>query len=1032
MMRYTLLFLLCCFLTPVCAQDVNLYPTNGVKQQKDLYYAFTNATLHLGGSITTKGTLLVQNGRIVKVGVVLALPKGTVEYDMKGKHIYPSFVDVYSDYGQPKSKPVKYDPHPQLETKKKGAFGWNEAVKPEYNTAAHFTANEKMAKELRAIGFGSVLTHKMDGIARGTSALVSLNNGKDGTLVLNPEASTHYSFSKGSSKQRYPSSLMGAIALLRQSFCDATYYSENKKELALDQSLEAFQRNTALPQIVEANDKLTILRADTIGDEFGHQFVFKGSGDEYQRAKEIKATGGTLIVPVNFPKPYDVSDPYAARLVTLAQMKHWELAPSNPKVLADNSIDFAITTYGLKKKGDFFGNIRKAIARGWTQTDALTALTSTPASLIGAQDLVGGLGAGMLANFLITSGELFDKKTIIHSNWIQGDEFIINPMDIVDVRGTYKLKIQENDRTLIVAGTAKQPKATIEYKFVSDSVSESGDLVLDEINHKPIKVTRNKKVKGLLSVKDRQVSLTFKVADEFYSLSGTVHSKSGIWEGHGTIPDGSWAKWAAIKKSEHKEKGTTNNGSIKPDTIGIGRVTYPMMAFGWDSLPVRRQILIKDATVWTNEESGILQEKDVLIRDGKIKMIGDILDVVDPQTIVIDGKGKHVTPGIIDEHSHIAVSRGVNESGQASSAEVSIARVVNSDDINIYRQLAGGVTSSQLLHGSANPIGGQSAVIKLKWGWAPEQMKYRNMPLFIKFALGENVKQSNWGSYNNIRFPQTRMGVEQVYYDHFIRAREYDKKWTAFLNDKGNRKNSASITAPRRDLELEVLAQILKKERFITCHSYVQSEINMLMKVADSMDFRVNTFTHILEGYKVADKMKEHGAGGSSFSDWWAYKYEVRDAIPHNPSLLNQMGVVTAVNSDDAEMARRLNQEAAKGMKYGGMSEEDALKMVTLNPAKLLHIDDRVGSMKVGKDADIVVWSGHPLSVYSKAEQTIVDGYVMYDSNRDIELRKEIAAERARLVAKMLKAKLAGVPTQKVKGKKNRVHDCNVFTDDGN
>ena len=412
-MRVVLSILMCFVLVLNHAQDVNLYPTNGVKQQKDLYYAFTNATLHISGSLTTKGTLLIQNGKIVKVGAIVSLPKGTVKLDMKGKHIYPSFVDVYSNYGQPEIKQGKHDPRPQLETKKKGAFGWNEAVRPEYNTSDHFTANQKSAKELRNIGFGSVLTHRMDGIARGTSALVSLNEGKDRDLIIDPVASTHYSFTKGSSRQSYPSSLMGAIALLRQTFCDADYYSKNKNDLSLDLSLEAFQRNTSLPQIVEANDKFTILRADTIGDEFGHQFIFKGSGNEYQRAKEIKATGGAVIIPLDFPKPYDVSDAYAARLVTLAQMKHWELAASNPKILAANNIDFAITTHGLQKKTDFFGNIRKAIARGLSEADALNALTSVPARMINAQDRVGGLGVGMLANFLVCSGELFEKNTVL-------------------------------------------------------------------------------------------------------------------------------------------------------------------------------------------------------------------------------------------------------------------------------------------------------------------------------------------------------------------------------------------------------------------------------------------------------------------------------------------------------------------------------------------------------------------------------------------------------------------------------------------
>ena len=309
-------------------------------------------------------------------------------------------------------------------------------------------------------------------------------------------------------------------------------------------------------------------------------------------------------------------------------------------------------------------------------------------------------------------------------------------------------------------------------------------------------------------------------------------------------------------------------------------------------------------------------------------------------------------------------------------------------------------------------------------------MKVKNAPGFIKFALGENVKQSNWGSYNTIRFPQTRMGVEQVFYDAFINAQEYEKKWAVYNELPKKKKQEAS--APRRDLQTEAILEILNAQRFVTCHSYVQSEINMLMHVADSMKFRLNTFTHILEGYKVADKMKAHGAGGSTFSDWWAYKFEVNDAIPHNASLLNQMGIVTAINSDDAEMGRRLNQEAAKGIKYGGMTEEEALKMVTLNPAILLHVDERMGSIKVGKDADLVIWSDNPLSIYAKAEQTIIDGIVYYDWERDLKMRKEIQQERLRIITKMIEEKNGGAETQKAFKKKSQVHVCGTLSDDGN
>lgn len=451
------------------------------------------------------------------------------------------------------------------------------------------------------------------------------------------------------------------------------------------------------------------------------------------------------------------------------------------------------------------------------------------------------------------------------------------------------------------------------------------------------------------------------------------------------------------------------------------------MAYGWDSIPPPTQILIKNATVWTNEAEGILKNTDVLIRDGKIIKVGKILDVVDKTTRVIDGTGKHVTSGIIDEHSHIAISGGVNEGSHAVTAEVSIADVVNPDDINIYRQLAGGVTTSQLLHGSANPIGGRSAIIKLKWGRSAEEMKIDGADGFIKFALGENVKQSNWGEQYSIRYPQTRMGVEQVFYDAFYRARAYENAWKEYnLNAK---KSKVPIDPPRKDLQLEVLLEILNAKRFITCHSYVQSEINMLMHVADSMGFKINTFTHILEGYKVADKMKKHGVHASTFADWWAYKFEVVDAIPYNAAILASVGVITGINSDDAEMARRLNQEAAKAIKYGGMSEEEAWKLVTLNPAKMLHLDNRMGSIKIGKDADIVIWSDNPLSVYAKVEYTLIEGLIYFDAKKDLLLREYIQQERLRLIAKMITAKQSGAATQAPVKREQLMYHCETIGD---
>ena len=541
--------------------------------------------------------------------------------------------------------------------------------------------------------------------------------------------------------------------------------------------------------------------------------------------------------------------------------------------------------------------------------------------------------------------------------------------------------------------------------------------------------------KALILLNENDVTIQFNCDDDAYkgsfNLHGKIAGKGSVLEGDGTLPNGKWITWSAIRAQKESEKEIEKE--IELNTDSIAKPWLPNLAYGMDSIPKFQNIAIKNVTVWTNEQEGILNNATIFIENGKIKRVE-----IDPKKsvelakdmLIIDGKGKHLTSGIIDEHSHIAISRGVNEGGQAVTAEVSIGDVVNPDDINIYRQLSGGVTAAQLLHGSANPIGGQSALIKLKWGFSPDEMLIKDAPKFIKCALGENVKQANWGDFNTVRFPQSRMGVEQVFYDGFTRAKAYKKEWEDYQVNLG-KKGASTIFAPRKDLELEVLNEILDSKRFISCHSYVQSEINMLMHVADSMGFKINTFTHILEGYKVADKMKKHGAGGSTFSDWWAYKFEVNDAIPYNAKLMQDQGLVVAINSDDAEMGRRLNQEAAKSVKYGGMSEEEAWKMVTLNPAKLLHLDDRMGSVKIGKDADLVLWTGNPLSIESKVELTMIDGLILYNRNNNLALEERNTKERARLINKMLESNEKGEATKPFIKKGRRLYHCDTHGEEG-
>jgi imidazolonepropionase-like amidohydrolase len=947
------------------------FPVNDVANPKEDCFAFTNATIVTNAQITLQNaTLVIRKGKIEAAGTKVTVPKDAVVVDCKGKYIYPSFIDIYADYGT--ETPQKtgggggFRGQSQLLSNTKGAYGWNQAIRSENDVSKSFAVNDTKAKDLRGIGFGTVLTHQMDGISRGTGAVVTLANEKENLVMLKEKASANYSFNKGSSTQDYPTSLMGSIALLRQNFLDAQWYKTKPAGEGTNLSLQAFLDNQQLPQIFESSDKWSDLRADKIGDEFGVQFIIRAGGNEYQRISEVKATNASFIVPLNFPQAMDVADPADARFVALADLKHWELAPTNPAAFEKANINFALTANGLKETNSFFSNLRKAIQLGLSEQKALKALTETPATLIGMYDKVGSLEAGKLANFLIVSAPIFSDKSVVYQNWIQGAKYTLKEDGWKDIRGNYNLVISNIPHTLSVAGDLSKPSAEIIGADTTKvELTIKDNLVLMGINYK-------------------------KDSANAVRLSGVI-SEDG-WSGTGQTVGGKQLSWTAVKAgSQALAADTIKKKKSEPVATVGGEVTYPFNGYGFTAAPKQENILIKNTTVWTNEKEGELTNTDVLIKSGKIAAIGKNLS--DATAKIIDGSGKHLSAGIIDEHSHIANTGGLNECSQSVTAEVRVADIIDPEDIDIYRQLSGGVTSSHILHGSCNTIGGQTQLLKLRWGAGAEQMKFANWDPFIKFALGENVKRS-YSSGNN-RFPDTRMGVEEVLTDAFSRARDYEK----------------AGPGKKRDLELDALVEILNKKRFITCHSYVQSEITAMMRVAEKFGFTVNTFTHILEGYKVADKMKLHGAAASTFSDWWSYKMEVVDAIPQNAYLMQKTGLNVAINSDDPEMARRLNQEAAKSVKYTNMSEADALKMVTLNPATMLHVADRTGSIKTGKDADLVLWSDNPLSIYARAEKTIVDGIVYFDSEKDKLLRAGIVKERARLIQKMISAKSGGEKT---------------------
>jgi len=426
----------------------------------------------------------------------------------------------------------------------------------------------------------------------------------------------------------------------------------------------------------------------------------------------------------------------------------------------------------------------------------------------------------------------------------------------------------------------------------------------------------------------------------------------------------------------------------------MNRVT-PILIFLMTAVAASAEtIAIRGGTILTGTGETI-ENGSILIRDGKIVEVGQNLNVPTDATL-IDASGQFVMPGIIDAHSHIA-AESINEGSVSVSSMTGIEDVLDPRDVDIYRELAGGVTTSNVLHGSANPIGGKNAVIKHRWGKDAKGLLFEGALPGIKFALGENPKRSR-GTGPAARYPGTRMGVIDVIREAFTEARAYQKEWKAY-EDK-LREGKKGLVAPRRDLELEPLVEILEGKRLVHAHCYRADEILQLLRVAEEMGFRIATLQHVLEGYKVTKEIREHGAGASTFSDWWGYKMEAYDAIPYNAALMVEKGVLVSINSDSAEEARHLNQEAAKTMKWGGLTEAQALALITINPAKQLRIDDRVGSIEVGKDADIAIFDHHPLSVYAVAQKTLVDGEVYFDRARDLERRAEIEARRKAILEK--------------------------------
>jgi N-acetylglucosamine-6-phosphate deacetylase len=958
--------------------------------------------------VLEEGTVVLRDGIITDVLPGRQLPADARVVDLSGKSLYPGLIDAFSERS--------------VSSASGGAGHWNDQVTPQRSVADTFQADTASNEKLRKQGVSAQLVAPSGGIVKGTSALVLTDDASGSTAIVRADVTQHVrlTVSRGRRRDQYPNSPMGAVALARQAMYDAQWYRRAWSAYRVDTTLPRPERNDALEVlqqyldgrqslVIDASNELFFLRADRFAREFGLPLIVRGSGREYRRLDAIKETGRTILLPVNFAKPPNVGTAEAALDVELEDLLHWELAPKNPARLAAAGIHFALTSHGLADRSKFLDHVRTAVRRGLSEEDALRALTTTPARLFGADAVMGSIAVGKLGNLVVTDGALFDEDTKIEETWVGGRRYQHELPATVDLRGKWQVTLMGDGRPtdrfrIELTGAVNRPKGKI-VRIPGSSEKEEDGISLDNTG-----------------LRNARFSCTFSAAsfglDGVARLTAVISTQSdreepraaAAWIGQIVWPDDrrSPIRGRLIEKNEDddgtqdEDMGGDANGATEQDeepadaedNIGVA-INYPLGAFGRSAIPEQpAAVLFRNATIWSCGPQGTLENASLVVAHGKVVAVGTNIEPP-PGAIVVDAQGKHITPGIIDCHSHMATDGGVNESAQAITAEVRIGDFVDANDIDIYRQLAGGVTSSNILHGSANPIGGQNQVIKLRWGSLPEEMKFQEAPAGIKFALGENVKQSNWGDEHTTRYPQTRMGVEQLMRDAFLAARQYRSDWTRWEQEHRG-------LPPRRDLELEAIAEIQAGERWIHCHSYRQDEILALIRTLDEFGITIGTFQHILEGYKVADAMARHGAMGSAFSDWWAYKFEVYDAIPFAGALMHDVGVVVSFNSDDQELGRHLNHEAAKAMKYGGVPAEEALKFVTLNPARQLRIDEYVGSLEEGKHADLVVWSGDPLSILSRCEQTWVDGRKYFDVQDDRASRDRARQLKNRLVQKVL------------------------------
>ncbi len=969
-------------------------PHNGPRPVDAGWFALQHARVVVRpGEVLERATVVLRDGRITAVGAD-APPPGAVAIDCTGLTIYPGLIEPMFASDVPALDPNTADQH------------WNPMVQPQRRALDGALVPKAEREQLRALGFTVVAAAPSGGVLKGTGAVVLLDEPEPTSPVRVLRADAFAVASLQTRGDGYPGSEMGAIALLRQLLADAQWYERCQQTIAADASLaakapqpsgvlHALAAQRALPLWLDCQDELQALRLLAVAREFGREPVVVGSGMEFRRLHALAALGAPIVVPLFFPDAPDVSTAAAAERASLRQLQSWEQAPTNSKRLLDAGVTIAWTTARLRDRKEFPAKVREATACGVTAAQALAALTTVPARLLGIDAHAGTIERGKLANLTVVAGELFAEKAQVRDVWVGGVRYPVQPPKDPGLDGAW-------------SWTDGWPGAA---PAAAPVLAVDGDKVTCTIGSTKLKVAGVHRDAATMTCR-----LTGKeLGDGVFWLR--VHRTGERLTGTCTTPDGralavgaarSDAPVAAVDPGKDDAQSDDAKKPDEPPPPSLDPLPSPLGGYGFVERPQRGTFVIARATLWPCDGRAPIRDGAVFVRDGVIEFAGPRAELPASAAgaATIDAHGKHVTPGLIDCHSHTGISRGVNEGGQAVTAEVRIEDVIDPDDVNWYRQLAGGVTMVNQLHGSANVIGGQSCVTKARYGaLAPDDMRFRPdgaaTPGGIKWALGENPRRAN-GAAANPRYPNTRMGVEALIRDRLAAAAAYRRDHAAY--EALAAADRAKVLPPRRDLELEALAEVLVGQRWIHCHSYRQDEIFMLCNVARDHGIRIGTFQHVLEGYKVADAIAGAAHGASSFTDWWAYKFEVYDAIPDNGAIMHEAGVVVSFNSDSNEHARRLNTEAGKAIKYGGLAPHDALCFVTKNPATQLGVFAHVGSLTARKDADLALWSADPLSYAARCEATWVDGCLLFSLERDAAARAQIARERQRLVQRALLA----------------------------